>query len=367
MGDFDSVKIGVCDCYWTSPGAGSEVFLGLTKGGCELTYTPEWYDLSVDRYGTSPTDSALVGEAIAVKIPLAETDMNKIEMFSHTANVIEGMDSAKKLTFGRFPGFRLGEKAGRLRLHPVSMGLDRTEDVIIYKCVNKSPLNLNYKLDEERIFQTEFVGMIKRDHMSGAMLWEIGDSTIGDVGITLSQTLDVNGLPTNLQDMVYKSGGNMWITPGNADIETASEDEDLRSAYFKAYVEFGGRVYNVTNAVTFSFPTTTVDTMDYVQCYGVPVLKALPDDAPDYSIDAYHGADLATINAGGTRGKVLVQGWDTMELLTPTILKGDTDAFDPSDITDWRLATFGDTLQIPVKATWGPLVATATVDAFIAA
>ena len=173
MGDFDSVKLGVCDAYWTPAGkdpATDEIFLGLTKGGCELTYTPEWYDLQVDRYGKSPTDSALVGEAIAVKIPLAETDLNKIKLFAHTATKVLGFDDNYKLTFGRFPGFRLGEYAGRLRLHPIANGANKGEDVILYKSVNKAPLQLNYKLDEERIFQTEFIGMIKRDHVNGSLL-----------------------------------------------------------------------------------------------------------------------------------------------------------------------------------------------------
>lgn len=363
MGDFDSIKIGVCDCYWTPAGSVTEAFLGLTKGGCELTYTPEWYDLQVDRYGKSPTDSALVGEAIAVKIPLAETDMKKIEMFSHTANVIKGMDDAKKLTFGRFPGFRLGEKAGRLRLHPVSMGLDKTEDVIVYKCVNKSPLNLNYKLDEERIFQTEFVGMIKRDHMSGAMLWEIGDSTIGDASITLSQTLDANGLPTNLRQMVEASGGNMWITPGNVDVETASADVDLRSAYFKAYVEFGGRVYNVTSVCNFAFSATK-----YVEAYGHPIVNDIPVAAPNYATDSYKGTSVADINVGGVKGKVVVKGWTgTLDAMDIAIVKGYSESYSPTVPTDYRLATYGDTLMIPIEATWGSLVATATVDAFIAA
>jgi hypothetical protein len=180
MGDFDSVKIGVCDCYWTAPGQ-SEVFLGLTKGGCDLTYTPTWFELDTDRYGKTPADASLVGEALSIKIPLAETDMNKLEMFAHTAIRVDGTGAflgKSKLAFGRFPGFRLGDKAGRLRLHPISMGPDKSEDVVVYKAVNKAPLQLNYKLDAERIFATEFIGMIKRTNVPGAMMFQIGDSTM---------------------------------------------------------------------------------------------------------------------------------------------------------------------------------------------
>jgi len=243
------------------------------------------------------------------------------------------------------------------------MGLNKTEDVVIYKCVNKSPLNLNYKLDEERIFQTEFVGMIKRNHMSGAMLWEIGDSTIGDTGVTLSQTLNAFGLPSNLRQLVEASGGNMWISPGNIDVDTASEDSDLRSAYFKCYAEFGGRVYNVTNACTFEFPTD-----QYVQAFGVPALEGgVPTGAPSYGTSALTGTDVASINVDAIRGKVVVNGWTTLSSLDIAIIKGAASNYDPANPGDWRLAVYGDTLMIPIRATWGLLKATATVDAFIAA
>jgi len=88
---FDSIKIGVCDCFWRPvptlaiPNP-DEIYLGLTKGGCELTYTPEWKPIEVDQFGKTPTESVLIGEDVNVKVPLAETDLGKLELFSHTAS-----------------------------------------------------------------------------------------------------------------------------------------------------------------------------------------------------------------------------------------------------------------------------------------
>ena len=35
----------------------NEVFLGLTKGGVELNYNPEWYEITVDLFGNTLTDA----------------------------------------------------------------------------------------------------------------------------------------------------------------------------------------------------------------------------------------------------------------------------------------------------------------------
>lgn len=183
---FGTIKIGVCDCFWrpvptdVNPNP-DEIFLGLTKGGVMLTYTPEWHDITVDQFGNTNAESVLIGERVSVSIPLAETDLNKLELFVHTANkIVEG--NKTKLTFGRRPGFRLEGLAGQLRLHPIAMGNSKEDDVIIYRAVNRAALELNYRLDQERIFNTEFQGMVERqsveDELNGVdgnFLWQIGE------------------------------------------------------------------------------------------------------------------------------------------------------------------------------------------------
>jgi len=313
---FETIKIGVCDSFWrplpslANPNP-DEIYLGLTKGGVELTYTPDWHEIQVDQFGKTATESVLVGEDIKVKVPLAETDLDKLSLFTHTSTKIaetanvtpgtaqvetatiagtieaagagnanitvtaQGMNGSPKtisvavanddtatlvagkvrdalsadadviaffdvsgaddkvvltckvatdndatlniasdngtctgliaaptsantqagvaastatktkLTFGRKPGFRLEGLAGQLRLHPVALGSSNDEDVIIYRAINRAPLQLNYKLDEERIFSTEFQGIVQRQTaedelvgLDGAFLWQIGNPTI---------------------------------------------------------------------------------------------------------------------------------------------------------------------------------------------
>lgn len=186
---FETVKIGVCDCFWrpvptTATPNPEEVYLGLTKGGVELAYTPEWYEIQVDQFGKTATESVLIGETIVATVPLAETDIGKLELFAHTATKISEMGK-EKLVFGRRPGLRLEGLAGRLRLHPIAMGGSNDEDVVIYRAVNKAPMALNYRVDEERIYSIEFNGIVARQSLEaelagidGAFLWQIGNPNV---------------------------------------------------------------------------------------------------------------------------------------------------------------------------------------------
>lgn len=185
-GDFDSIKIGVCDCYYTPVGSNVEMFLGLTKGGVEVTYTPEFKDIQVDQYGNTPVDSILIGESIVAKVPLAETDLNKLAQFAPTATKVYESGQLKRITFGSKPGKRLAETAGKLRLHPVAMGDDKSQDIIIYRAANKGNMQMNFKMDEEQIFNCEFTGMIVRGNNNGAMLFEIGNPSVAPGVLTLS-------------------------------------------------------------------------------------------------------------------------------------------------------------------------------------
>lgn len=296
MGEFDSIKLGVCDCYWTpaptatvtNPG---EIFLGLTKGGVELTYTPEFHDMSVDQYGKTPVDSVLVGETVVTKIPLAETDMAKLRMFAHTAT---WDDTSKKLTFGRFPGFRLGETAGILRLHPIANGSSTLEDVTVYKAVNKGNLQLNYKLEDETIYNCEFHGMIKRSNVNGAFLFEIGDSTTVLAGLKSDLS--------NLEDLVKNVSGDFTISPsilpdiyGTADALATPPHVITESVTLSC--NYNTIVYDVTDKATYTPQSSASGGSNVVDNADAPVLALTVSNGV---ITAKDSATLKTYKAGGT-------------------------------------------------------------------
>lgn len=287
--DFDSIKIGVCECYWLPNGTVDEVHLGLTKGGVELTYTPEWHDMTVDQYGKTPVDEVLIGETLSIKIPLAETDLTKLKMFAHTAT---WDDKYKKLTFGQYPGLRLSTKAGRLRLHPISFGADTSEDVTVYRAVNKGQLQLAYKVDEERIFQTEFVGMIVKNNPNGAFIWEIGDSKLGAPSQLLPDL-------SNLEILCQNSGVVFTIEPTVVpDIYSTAVPGDLppklNTFPFTCKVMYNYQEYDITDKVTYTLSDPTSG--------GLPIVTASGGSTPAPVIDittagVVTSKDKATLNA----------------------------------------------------------------------
>ena len=247
-GQFDSIKIGVCDIYWTPDcGYGQEIFLGLTKGGVEFTYTPEFYDLTVDQYGKTPVDSVLVGETVTVKIPLAETDVNKLSLFAPTSTAHRDAEgNIERLTFGQRPGLRLGLRAGVLRFHPVSMGNDYSEDVTIYRAANKGVLQLNYKLDNETIYEIDVIALIDRRRFNGELLFEIGNP-----GFT-PPPLDFNDPETIIKLPSYTDDFSLSIAPMGEQTLTTQESVSRNIDYIvNCRVFQSNTIFNVTENCTF--------------------------------------------------------------------------------------------------------------------
>lgn len=183
---FETVKVGVCDCFWTPRNSNDEIYLGLTKGGVVCTYTPNYHEINVDQFGNTATESVLIGEEVKVVAPLAETSIDKLALSCPTATVQQGSGGQiDKLLYGSRPGLRLENRAGVLRLHPIAMGASKEEDVVIFKAVNKGAMELGFKLDDETIYKAEFIGSVERcsleDELSGEtvpFLMAIGDPAV---------------------------------------------------------------------------------------------------------------------------------------------------------------------------------------------
>jgi hypothetical protein len=329
MGDFDSIKIGVCDCWWTPNGASAEVYLGLTKGGVELTYTPEWHDVTVDQYGKTPVDEVLVGETLAIKVPLAETDLNKLKMFAHTGTW--NADSGK-LTFGQFPGMRLSSKAGKLRLHPIAFGTDTSEDVTVYRAVNKAPLQLAYKMDEERIFQCEFAGMIVRNNQNGSFLWEIGESTT-----SLSGGLKAD--LSNLESLFAATGDDFSISPAVLPDIYGTPDAGLshnQSLALTLTAVYNFNAYDITTKATYTI--------------GTPKLG---------------GMDVVTTTGGATPAVVLTMAEDAITGLPTGVLTAVATATLTTFFVGSTPVAVGNTITIPVTVAWAGITHTLSLDIIV--
>lgn len=170
MPDATNIKIGACSVTFNS------VNLGHTKGGVEVTYAPEYADITADQFGNSPVDKALTGELMTVKVPLTETQVANLAVSIPLGTETGATDG--RVTVGKDAGARLSAVAHQLVLHPlVNSGTDYSDDIVLHKAVVHGEVVLPFMVDEQRVIEVEFVALIDTTKSAGNYLGHFGDST----------------------------------------------------------------------------------------------------------------------------------------------------------------------------------------------
>lgn len=168
MADATNLQMGVCS---VSIG-GTDI--GHTVGGVEVTYEPEWQDVTVDKFGNTPVEKKLVGEHLKVKVPLAEYTLDNL----HKAiinSTLAGSGNGR-MTVGSVSGKSALDNAVQLVLHPQDAGVSRAYDVVLYKAVPISEVVLSHKVDETKVIEVEFEALIDESKTDGNYLGLFGDS-----------------------------------------------------------------------------------------------------------------------------------------------------------------------------------------------
>ena len=165
MADITNVKLGVCSVTFGSD-------LGHTKGGVVVTYSPEYHDITVDKYGNTVVEKVLIGEKLTAKVPLAESTL---------ANLIIAMptsaDNTDYITVGQDAGELMAQHAAELVLHPIANTGDLSEDVVFYSAINTGEVVLNYTFDGERVVEVTFEALLDEDKSTGNYIGLFGDSS----------------------------------------------------------------------------------------------------------------------------------------------------------------------------------------------
>ena len=166
MADASKVNIGAMQVTF----AGTD--LGHTLDGVEFTLERSFQDLTVDQFGSTPVEKALTGQKVTAKFKLAEITVANIAKAQPEGNAA----SARFDTFGTDAGYTLFQNAGLLQLRPLKnvAGAITTDDILIYKAVSVEMLQLNYKVDEQRVIEITMEGLIDRTRSSGRLLGEFG-------------------------------------------------------------------------------------------------------------------------------------------------------------------------------------------------
>jgi len=171
MSDLSNVRIGVVEVFVNG------VSVGHSKCGAEISYKPEYTDLTVDQFGDTPVDKALKSETFSAKISLAEITAANLKKAIPTGTL--STDGAKnKLTIGRSAGYKLSATAMQIKLHPIANTNDISEDVIIHKGVIISEAKLTKKFDEQEVVEIEILALVDATKTDGNYLATIGDTTI---------------------------------------------------------------------------------------------------------------------------------------------------------------------------------------------
>jgi len=147
--------------------------LGHTDGGCEFSYEPEYTDIVVDAYGKTVADKVLVGEAVSVKVTLAEITLDKLKIAMPTGTMV----GTTSMELGSAPGKKLSDSALELTLHPAFKPVgDASFDITLYKAVIVGEVKLPYKFDEKTVYEVTFVALIDETKSDGNYLAAIGDT-----------------------------------------------------------------------------------------------------------------------------------------------------------------------------------------------
>lgn len=165
----DATKIQLGPCSVTYKGRD----MGHTIGGVTVTYSPDYYETKVDKFGSSVVEKFLVGERMSAEANLAEFTLANLQDAINQAT-LQGDDS---VSVGSTAGKKASANAGLLVLHPLAAGSGvRDYDVAIYKAVVTSELKIEHKNDGEKVLPVTFDGLIDENRSDGNMLGFIGDS-----------------------------------------------------------------------------------------------------------------------------------------------------------------------------------------------
>lgn len=167
MADARNIQLGPCSVTYK----GTD--LGHTIGGVTVTYTPEYHETSVDKFGSSTVEKFLVGEKLSAEVNLAEYTLANLQV-AMAQGSLQGDDS---VSVGSVAGKKASLTAGLLVLHPLALASGvRDADVSIYKAVVTNELKIEHKNDGEKVLPVVFDGLVDENRADGNMLGFIGDS-----------------------------------------------------------------------------------------------------------------------------------------------------------------------------------------------
>lgn len=169
--DGTKIKMRACDVTFNA------VDLGHTQGGVEIEYKPKYKEITADKFGETPIDKVLVGEALTVKCKLAETSFEVLKA-AIAAGTLETDSTDNMLKIGKGAGFRASSVAYALLLHPTDMAAETDNDFTVYKAVCVEGVKIAHEVDKEAVYEVTFEALVDESKEDGNVLAHYGNTIV---------------------------------------------------------------------------------------------------------------------------------------------------------------------------------------------
>lgn len=124
-----------------------------TPNGMVVNYEPEVHLHKSGKYGNTPVKASLTGKTLTMEVELAESTLaNMLRVFAGTTS--EGTPTPSKVKFGGIAGVEIVGKT--IILTP----FDGTPAWVFRNAVPTSPVDMNYTVEDERVFKVTFTAMV---------------------------------------------------------------------------------------------------------------------------------------------------------------------------------------------------------------
>jgi hypothetical protein len=149
----EDIKLGVCDVTFDG------LDLGSTKGGVEVSFETTTYEVKVDQTGETPAKETITGTTVTVKVPMAETNLERmLKVIPQARAVLTGSD-VTGLRIGTGVNVDMFAVAKELILHPTGVSLsDRSDDFGLFKAAPTASFSYTYMTNQERVYEITFKG-----------------------------------------------------------------------------------------------------------------------------------------------------------------------------------------------------------------
>lgn len=165
-----NVQLGTCSVAFGATD------LGLTKGGVEVTVSTNTYKITVDQFGATELNEYVLGRTAMVKVPMAETDVEKLAVaIPGSTLVTDSVDTTKKkLLVKSDVGLALRSYAQKLVCDPIASTSTANQNFTMPIAAPKGEFKFSFKHDEERIYEVEFTGY---PDLTTGVVYIIGDES----------------------------------------------------------------------------------------------------------------------------------------------------------------------------------------------